>query len=82
MGAKNAVLPIMVATVLAPGHYELGNIPGIVDVRLMMEVLGHFGIECDFHQHTLLIDVPDEIRPEAPIELVRRMRASVRSLSS
>ncbi len=76
-GAKNAVLKQMVATLLAPGRHVLTNVPGIQDVVMMGEVLRHVGAKCVRDDHRLEIEVPDDPRPEAPIELVRQMRASI-----
>ncbi len=77
LGAKNAVLKEMAIALLAPGRHILENVPRILDVELMAEVLGHIGAVCTRDATTLSIVVPDELRPEAPIELVRRMRASI-----
>jgi UDP-N-acetylglucosamine 1-carboxyvinyltransferase len=77
LGAKNAVLKQMVATLLAPGRHVLGNVPGILDVRVMAEVLEHAGATCEFDGTDLAVDVPEAPYPEAPLELVRRMRASI-----
>lgn len=76
-GAKNAVLKEMVAMILAPGTHRLRNVPKIVDVDLMCEVLGHLGASCSMVDHTLEVDMPEELLPEAPLELVRAMRASI-----
>ena len=76
-GAKNAVLKHLVATLLAPGSHRIDNVPGILDVELMGQVLAYIGAECTFDGATVSIEVPDELRPEAPIHLVRRMRASI-----
>lgn len=62
---------------LASGSHILENVPQILDVRLMCEVLTHIGASCSVDGHTLRVDVPDELRPEAPLELVRQMRASI-----
>lgn len=77
LGAKNAVLKHQVATLLVPGTHRIENVPGILDVRLMCRVLRHIGASCSLEGTTLEVQVPDEIRPEAPIDLVRRMRASI-----
>ncbi len=76
-GAKNAVLKEMAAMLLAPGRYRLGNVPAIVDVELMCDVLRHMGAHCVLDGHDLSVTMPGEILPEAPIELVRAMRASI-----
>lgn len=77
LGAKNAALKQMVAMLLAPGSHRLTNVPGILDVELMGKVLDHIGAECQPDGHTLVVEVPDDLRPEAPLELVRQMRASI-----
>ncbi|MDH3425705.1 MAG: UDP-N-acetylglucosamine 1-carboxyvinyltransferase [Acidimicrobiia bacterium] len=77
VGAKNAVLKQMVATLLAPGIHHLDNVPAIQDVALMGDVLRHVGAKCVRDGAILEIEVPDEPLPEAPIDLVRQMRASI-----
>jgi len=77
LGAKNAILKHFVAALMAPGRHRLDNVPDIVDVRLMGEVIEHIGAECRFAGSTVEIDVPEDLLPEAPIDLVRRMRASI-----
>lgn len=77
LGAKNAVLKEIVATLLAPGRHHLTNVPSILDVELMSRVLEHTGCRVEQGDHELWVVVPDEPKPEAPIELVRQMRASI-----
>jgi UDP-N-acetylglucosamine 1-carboxyvinyltransferase len=77
VGAKNAALKLMVAALLAPGQHVLENVPRIHDVALMGDVLRHIGAECQQRDRTMVIDVPQEPYPEAPIDLVRSMRASI-----
>jgi UDP-N-acetylglucosamine 1-carboxyvinyltransferase len=77
LGAKNAVLKEMAATLLAPGRHIISNVPGILDVELMGRVLEHMGAHCSLDGQELSIVVPDQVTPEAPIELVRAMRASI-----
>ena len=77
LGAKNAVLKQQVAALLAPGKHMLENVPHIADVELMSEVLSYVGATCELEDHTLVIDVPEDITPEAPLDLVRQMRASI-----
>lgn len=77
LGAKNAVLKEMAATLLAPGRHRLGNVPDILDVELMAEVLTHVGCIVERTGHDLTVIVPDQLRPEAPLHLVRQMRASI-----
>jgi len=77
LGAKNAVLKEMVAALLAPGRHRLSNVPSILDVELMCQVLQHTGCHVEQGDHRLSIVVPENLNPEAPIELVRQMRASI-----
>ena len=77
LGAKNAVLKHMVAAMLAPGEHVLDNVPGIADVAIMGEVLSHAGATCVRDGNSLRVSVPERPNPEAPLELVRKMRASI-----
>jgi UDP-N-acetylglucosamine 1-carboxyvinyltransferase len=78
-GAKNSVLKLMAACLLAEGSYELSNVPLINDVEIMAETLRALG--CSVHQEgsVLVIETPptNQIIPEAPYELVEKMRASI-----
>ena len=76
-GAKNAALKHMVAALLAPGTHHLTNVPPILDVSIMGDVLRHVGATCEVDRLSLTIDVPERPLPEAPLELVRKMRASI-----
>ena len=76
-GAKNAVLKEMVSALLAPGRHRLRNVPAILDVDLMAQVLSHTGCRVEQGDHELWTVVPDALNPETPIELVRQMRASI-----
>lgn len=77
LGAKNAVLKEMVSALLAPGRHSLSNVPSILDVDLMCRVLEHTGCRIEQGEERLWIVVPEELTPEAPIDLVRQMRASI-----
>ena len=77
-GAKNSVLKLLAATTLAPGEYLLHNVPDILDVTWMGEVLARMGMTVErTGTHDLrVVHLPD-LNPEAPYELVERMRASI-----
>ena len=77
LGAKNAVLKEMVSALLAPGRHRLTNVPAILDVDLMCQVLEHTGCKVTQGDSEVWIVVPEELKPEAPIDLVRQMRASI-----
>jgi len=77
LGAKNAALKHMVATLLAPGTHRLSNVPRNLDVEIMCAVLDHVGARCERDGTTLQVEVPEAPLPEAPLDLVRQMRASI-----
>ena len=76
-GAKNSVLKLMAATLLAEGRYVLSNVPRITDVDLMSELLRATGCTVARDGLSLTIDVPSEIEPVAPYEIVEQFRASI-----
>lgn len=76
-GAKNSVLKLMAATVLAEGDHVLTNVPRIGDVDTMADLLSAMGLGVERRGTTLAIHRPAVIVPEAPYELVERMRASI-----
>ena len=78
-GAKNSVLKLMAATLLAPGVSTVSNVPDIADVRIMCELLSRLGCDIDYDAvgGTVRIDVPATPGTTADYELVRLMRASI-----
>lgn len=80
-GAKNSVLKLMAATLLAPGRYRLTNVPDIADVDTMSELLAAMGVSSRrVGAHELVIEHDGRITPVAPFELVDRIRASINLL--
>lgn len=76
-GAKNAVLPIIAASLLGTTPSVLEEVPDLEDVRTISEVLGHLGVEVsNGGNNTLNINSSEITSCEAPYELVRKMRAS------
>lgn len=76
-GAKNAVLPIIAASILGTSPSRLDEIPALEDVRTICAVLECLGIKVNASEpHTLKIDSREITSCEAPYELVRSMRAS------
>jgi UDP-N-acetylglucosamine 1-carboxyvinyltransferase len=79
-GAKNSVLKLMAATLLAEGTHVLTNVPEILDVEIMAEMLRALGASVTREPGGRLVVVSppaSELVPEAPYELVDRMRASI-----
>ena len=76
-GAKNAAVAILPATLLVSGPCRIENVPDISDVRLLLEILRDMGAEIHrYGRNTLEIDCSRARNATAPIELVRRIRAS------
>jgi UDP-N-acetylglucosamine 1-carboxyvinyltransferase len=80
-GAKNSVLKLMAATLLAEGEFRLTNVPDIADVTTMCELLEALGMSTQrINAHELLLVNTGNITPIAPFELVDRIRASINLL--
>jgi len=76
-GSKNAALPILVATLLTREISNLRNVPNLLDVTTMKELLISLGINIISKEKSLLLEPTDNISTHADYELVRKMRASV-----
>ena len=77
-GAKNAVLPILSASLLADGPMEIGNVPHLHDVTTTMELLGQMGVQLVVDEKLRIqIDSRQADRYFAPYDLVKTMRASI-----
>ncbi len=75
-GSKNAVLPIMGASLLTDDDIELRNVPDLADVRTMIEILESAGKVIERFDDQLIIRSSGNINSEIPYEPVRKMRAS------
>jgi UDP-N-acetylglucosamine 1-carboxyvinyltransferase len=87
-GAKNSALKLMAASLLAPGQSVIHNVPNILDVAVMGQLLRQLGCEVEITYPVTdptagstsgqaRIDVPEQLHHKAPYELVRRLRASI-----
>ncbi len=82
-GAKNAVLPILCASLLADGPLRLGNVPALHDVFTTIKLLRELGVSAEVDgddlecSHAVTLDARTISKFVAPYELVRTMRASV-----
>src|SRR3569623_1881716 len=85
-GAKNAALPLMIASLLTDQTLILDNVPRLADVAQLQRILGNHGVDImsagkrsgdqEYQGQTLHISAADIIDTTAPYELVSRMRAS------
>ncbi len=76
-GAKNSVLKLMAAVVMAGGPCRITNVPDIADVHVMSDVLRHLGLGVSFSGHALEVTPAVDPGFEAPYHLVQKMRAAV-----
>lgn len=78
-GSKNAALPLMAACLLTSEPCTISNVPSLIDVSTMTELLIHLGVEVRRDADQITIQARDP-KGKAPYEIVRRMRASYYAL--
>ncbi len=82
-GAKNAVLPVIAASLLASdGKSVIRDVPALSDVYTINEVLRYLNADVEFTDNVVTIDASRVLKDEAPFEYVRKMRASVLVMGS
>lgn len=79
-GAKNAALPILCASLLAPAPLTLHNVPELNDIGTMLKLLQQMGVSCKREGETVILDAAGVNNPVAPYDLVKTMRASILAL--
>ncbi len=77
-GAKNSVLKLMAASILAEETCYIESVPGLIDVEVMITLLESLGLTIDYNreEETLEIHPAELLKCEAPYELIQKMRAS------
>ena len=75
-GAKNAVLPLMAATLLTEGEHTINRVPDLKDTRTFLNLLEMLGAKSTYNNGDLLVDSSNIKSIEAPYDLVKTMRAS------
>jgi UDP-N-acetylglucosamine 1-carboxyvinyltransferase len=76
-GAKNALLGLLPATILANGEFTFYNSPELIDAYSMIKLLTNMGEEIEFENHTIKVKNNGIKLLEAPYEYVKKMRASI-----
>ncbi|MBI4849707.1 MAG: UDP-N-acetylglucosamine 1-carboxyvinyltransferase [Nitrospirae bacterium] len=76
-GAKNAVLPLMTASILSSGESVIGNVPHLRDVRTMGSLLAHLGFGFHLENNEIILNTNKITSVDAPYDFVKTMRASV-----
>ena len=75
-GAKNSSLPILAASIVSPRPVVVENVPDLLDVHTMIEILRAVGFSVEFRDGTVRVIPSEEANTDVPYELVRKMRAS------
>lgn len=76
-GAKNAALPILAAAILADGAVELHNVPQLLDIEVMLDILRGLGCRASHDGYTVVIDSSGLRTSHIPEDLMRQMRSSI-----
>ena len=75
-GSKNSALPILAATLLTKDPCTISNVPDLSDIHYMLQILSQLGASVERASGTVRTQA-EEIKSEAPYDIVRKMRASV-----
>ncbi|EDY21213.1 UDP-N-acetylglucosamine 1-carboxyvinyltransferase [Chthoniobacter flavus Ellin428] len=75
-GSKNSALPILAATLLTKEPCVIHHVPDLSDIHYMLQILSHLGAQVERASGVVTVQA-ENIRTEAPYEIVRKMRASV-----
>ena len=83
-GAKNSVLKLMAASLLAKGASKIYNVPDLTDVEIMLQVINSLGVKTSYdkEEKSLTIDATEITNITAKYELVSKMRASFNVLGA
>lgn len=77
MGAKNAALKIIAATILAKGKYEIKNVPKINDIKVLLQILKYLKVKIEFTDHDLLVDTTNLENKPLPTSLTGKLRGAI-----
>ena len=75
-GSKNSALPILAATLLTKEPCAVSNVPDLSDINYMLQILSHLGAEVERASGVVRVKA-ENVKTEAPYDIVRKMRASV-----
>ncbi|WP_152392205.1 UDP-N-acetylglucosamine 1-carboxyvinyltransferase [Paenibacillus guangzhouensis] len=76
-GAKNAALPILAASLLTRGRIQLHNVPKLLDIQVMLQILEDIGCETQHSGDTVVIDTTAANSSHVPESLMKQMRSSI-----
>ncbi|HEY2493937.1 MAG TPA: UDP-N-acetylglucosamine 1-carboxyvinyltransferase [Paenibacillus sp.] len=76
-GAKNAALPILAASLLADGEVHLTNVPHLLDIEVMLNILNRLGCQTRHEQEEVIVDTSSANSFHVPDDLMKQMRSSI-----
>ncbi|MEX2414649.1 MAG: UDP-N-acetylglucosamine 1-carboxyvinyltransferase, partial [Paenibacillaceae bacterium] len=76
-GAKNAALPILAASIMAEGVNIIENVPKLLDIEVMIQILAALGCRAEHHEDRVTLDSTDVRSSHIPRELMTLMRSSI-----
>lgn len=77
LGAKNAALPILAASIMAEGTHTINNVPELLDIEVMLQILGELGCSSEQFGNTITINTSGINSTHIPEQLMRQMRSSI-----
>jgi UDP-N-acetylglucosamine 1-carboxyvinyltransferase len=81
-GSKNASLPILAATLIAPGEYDLHNVPHVEDIEMFLEIMGTLGVRSRRDDSAIAVDTTNVRLGQVPSKMTTKLRGSLYLLGS
>ncbi|HEY0829358.1 MAG TPA: UDP-N-acetylglucosamine 1-carboxyvinyltransferase [Bacilli bacterium] len=76
-GAKNAALPILAASIMVDGTHIINNVPNLLDINIMLQILRALGCKTEHHNETVTVETSSIHSSHIPEELMGQMRSSI-----
>lgn len=76
-GAKNAALPILAASIMASGTHAIENVPDLMDIHVMLDILRSLGCRADLREEKVMINTSGLNSFHVPEALMKQMRSSI-----
>ncbi len=76
-GAKNAALPILAASIMVDGTHIIDNVPNLLDIKIMLQILRALGCKTEHHNETVTLETSSLHSAHIPEELMGQMRSSI-----
>lgn len=76
-GSKNAALPILAASIMVEGIHRIENVPDLLDIKVMLQILSALGCKTDYSMGTVIVDTHSLYSCHIPDDLMKQMRSSI-----